>query len=1059
MRNFARVLTLLAALAMAAGVSQAQSLTIDQPLLESATPTTVTGTGSYGNSMVELFVNGSPAGQAQAGPAGNFAIGGVVLNEGDEVFVQQQQSWYFDTPGDFEGWAPTGDLNASVAGGILSGTVTNGAFPAIQNIAATLSGAPTESIKVLEVRMRYASAAPNWNVGVNVVADSGFTAMSVAGKPDFETYVWPLLGNHPNYATGGQLFWLQLAFNFAGAAIGDTVEIDYIRVREYIDYHFDNDGDPMNWVVNLNFPGGITVAGGSLTGVAAGDGGGNPDRIATFTPFAVIDPTVYEVAEVRTTTVGAGLWGGSFAWADNDGVGFPNELAAGGLPGPMIHDLAGTAEWSNNPPVTNTFLWYQGGLMAGETLELDYIRLRPAAYFGPSAKAPVIKLVTDPATVSKDPGDAADFDNIVEAIEWANANPGLNTIRILDSSVYSEDIPIVSDQVIIESVAGETPVIEKSDDSITGNNKTIRWDPATTTGTLTIRGASPTEKLTLRRAFSDKPILQVGSAQHGGNFVLENVILAAPTTGISSEGVFFQANNTSPVLQPNLLTHVEFVGRAATATLPAVQLTAAGGMTVVMTDCDLSQAGGWSAKVNIEGPGSTSITLVNCNLDSNIVNPSANPGDAIAGFILPITGSPSVHLEGCQTLGSSPNNNFYGVFGISGEPRITAVDCDFRLNTLGSRVVNFDGPNTTIDMRNCNLRFGPGAGAASFQGGAQGTYTYSDCVLGGAGGAANQALVVESVADNDGTYVFNDPVLSDGVGFIGVILQEGMSVTLRSTSPSQKLDITPLLDPTNAGTGAVVFGRFGSNGANAGGELILENVTATDSTFFSFIDTFDPLTGNARVVMNGCEWLNGSGTMRMQPGGGAFGFGIEATNTVWADDGTAPAVIDATIALFGSNTAPSSISLTHCTLFSTVQGQGMLRFFDNGGSGRVDTLTAEYCIFIDSDAAAVSGDFGTGNGNLSGSANLFTEEGSVAPGGFFGGEPAGFGTRTSSAALALDANGRITAQGSPAVDAAAGSTTSFDIDGQARPIGFAADTGADESPFEPVNNARTWHLY
>lgn len=379
----------------------ATSATLRLDTVYSGTGVDVTGTGSDANSFVELYINGVSAGGVQADASGNYTFAGVDVADGDKLYVEQQYTWHFNNDGDTEGWDSNAGVNTTVAGGVLSVEVTDAGFPQIGNTAAGAipSGFPMGSLKVVEIRLRNAGTATGVNVGLNAGTGPAYTLASFAsGQSDFETVVVPYAGFNAEFNPASSSFWLLLAFNGGSpATVGDIIEIDYIRIREDMNFHFDNDGDAMQWAPFANATP-ITVSNGSAkySNVLA-----SVPHTITYV-FRDIDPTYFNVLETRVDRAagqagqleyfnwldGAGYSDADAAsWNFTDGLGYQT----------LVTDLSGLDWGVPSGPIT---LNHPGGSYqshfaptAGEEVSIDYLRLRGADYSGPS---PEVTAITAP---------------------------------------------------------------------------------------------------------------------------------------------------------------------------------------------------------------------------------------------------------------------------------------------------------------------------------------------------------------------------------------------------------------------------------------------------------------------------------------------------------------------------------------------------------------------------------------------------------------------------------------------------------------------------------------
>lgn len=1051
--------------ALAAMSAQAQSINLNTP--NEGTSVTVTGFGSYPQGPVEIFVNGASAGTTYAAVDGTFALSGVALNEGDVLQAYQQHTWNFNTDGDAEGWtAADGSIN--VSGGNLDFTINNvGGTPDLTVAFPTAHAA--ENIKVLEIRLTNGGGGSGpamfmWNGSGFVGGQQVFMPASMAAP---QTIVFVMTDNLVGHTAGQFLANAILRFNTGGYANGDTISIDYIRMREYADWHFDNDGDAMEWSGFSGLSGaGIAVTGGNLVYDNATAG---TNAFIAY-KFMNINTSVFTTLETRVDrdTGQAGqleyfqwLDGAGYSDADSaqwfftDGAGFQTivtDLTANdwGIPsGPATLNNFGGTYSSHYPPTAN------------ETTTIDYIRLRPAAYYGPSGTVSAAKVVTDPATVSKDTLDDADFDTIAAAINWANATSGANTINILDSSLYSEDIPSVTESLTIAAATGETPVLEKNGFGTTGVKQAIQFALATdTTGTLTIQGASDNAKLTVRQASDSKPIINMGPSDHGGNVVLENVILERPTTGAASTGLFLLLNNQRAVALPSSLTNVDFVGADQATQVPAspddntkdsLVIYPSNHMTVNMTNVDFSAVNGMGNQVYVQHDFTTATFAV--NIESSHLTNNRVPVTPVAGQVFLAAGVADVTItETSFTGGDANGNNFSSAVTISNAANVTLDDCDLRLNSGGARIVAFDVPGAELLATDCLVQAGSSA-CEVISGNPNGSYTFNNCSFDSGNTDSNTRMIQTYKASVQGEFVFNGPVFTGPVGGIPFEMTPGLKITVAGV-PQNKVD----LDPIIAG-GGLMLGITADN--NGGGDLTLRDVKMTEAPSFGLFQCWagTTMTADLNLTIDRCEFLGGSGAtgsgfVENYTGFGDGGSNITVTNSIFVNPGDETTGPAGWFNVYGTHTAPSTLTLTHNTFVGPMNSTDTTLFsaFDNGSAGRVDTLDASYNIFDDTGAVGVTYAYNAETGNISGTQNMWTDLDHVYN------VPTDFMMGAVLAELKLTATGRLGGGDSVAADRAVTSNATVDVDGDVRPLGTYPDVGADEvMPATGVD--ASWTLY
>lgn len=446
-RCLVQTLLVAGAIVSAQAVSHAQSISVVAPTEGASVD--VVGSGAGASSPVELFVNGASAAQATSDAGGAILFPAQSLNAGDALVVQNQVSWYFGTDGDAEGWdTAEGNATASVAGGTL--TLTAGAAP---NRLDMTMGLPTDTIKVLEFRLRNPGTANQINVILNDTVVMPTLAFPIqAGNPDFVTYQLPIVSSVPGKGVppGGTNWWLYL--DIIGATAADELEFDYIRAREYVDFHFDNDGDLMNNTV-VNGTG--TVSGGALT-LTNTTAATNAYLDTIFWDYdtsifdtlqTAIDanPTIAPVNLANFYYFGEGpaysAGGHHIAWTVDPGT---SVVVTKDLTDPPL--FGGT--WSGEASLNYPGGWFSPIYpdTAGEEAIVDYIRIRPATYFGPSAPVEVLAGPPPVVTYTWDGGAAGDW---TTASNW---DPERDTPSTDDILVFNTSAAVTG--LVSETIAG-----------------------------------------------------------------------------------------------------------------------------------------------------------------------------------------------------------------------------------------------------------------------------------------------------------------------------------------------------------------------------------------------------------------------------------------------------------------------------------------------------------------------------------------------------------------------------------------------------------------------------
>lgn len=380
--------------------------------ISSGTGVTITGSGAKANGPVELYKNGISQGWVAADGSGNFSFAGIDVTTGDEFHTTASQVWNFNTDGDAEGWAVAAGGTGAVASGVWTVTFTDTGVPPADNITLNLvdGGNPviidTDLTRVFEIRYRingtFASSTstaifdpgsgfqfgPTWQL-------TGVTGQWVTSMVDFT-----ITGGVDNtYTSTGSS--IQLAPGANGFGVGSTLEVDYIRVAEAINWGFDNDGDFMNWVADANTT--AAVAGGNLS-LTNNIAGTNAKISGQFSEIRTSHFNELVVGIDANPTISPNLidwqyFGSGPAYA---GGGFQTGWTP--VPGTVVEtvvDLTGTplfgSTWSGYAALNAPAGGFQPMFPqnASETALVDYIRLQPAGAFGPSPAVTAVSTVTD----------------------------------------------------------------------------------------------------------------------------------------------------------------------------------------------------------------------------------------------------------------------------------------------------------------------------------------------------------------------------------------------------------------------------------------------------------------------------------------------------------------------------------------------------------------------------------------------------------------------------------------------------------------------------------------
>ncbi len=397
MKKLVRTLQVVLGAVMAFAIASSASAVMTLNPVAPGASVTVTGAGAKANGPVELLVNDVSRGYVLANGSGNFSFPAQNIVAGDQLYVTASQVWNFNTNGNYEGWVIASGGTNSVSGGVLSVTASSGNITLnLADAATTPSHAivDTNLTRVFEIRYRVTGSYTYDNGTVIYNPGSGFqfgNSLGLQGGGAWHTNVIDLtvdnFGTANTYSSTG--YSVQLAPGGNGFTVGDVLEVDYIRVAEYMDWHFNNAGDNMMWDTTT---GTAVVSGGkmALTNATAGSGA----QIAN--QFRPINTAVWNRFETRvqslTSQAGQIEFFNYFAGGPAyNGGGFQTPFTADGTYQTKVTDLTGSPAfgqaWTGagtlNVPAAGYTPFFPP--LAGETANIDYIRLRPAVTFGPSA--------------------------------------------------------------------------------------------------------------------------------------------------------------------------------------------------------------------------------------------------------------------------------------------------------------------------------------------------------------------------------------------------------------------------------------------------------------------------------------------------------------------------------------------------------------------------------------------------------------------------------------------------------------------------------------------------
>ncbi len=379
----------------------AQSLVLDGIGVGPAV--TVTGGGGPSSASVELFRNGISAGSTSTTAGGQFSFGNVATALGDIFETGAGQVWNFNTNGNAEGWNGGGDASV-VSGGIWKQTETANGSDMTLNLYG--DNVIKTKARALEIRMRFQGGGSRQaslilqTAGPNGIAGGGddvqsfiLNTVTLQNQTEYQTLVFDLGVDHAGMPTcwvNGQAP-IQLSLYIPNTNIGNTVEVDSIRLTESLRWNFDSNGDLSEWQGNANTT--LTATNGLLKMQAAAGG-----SVAAFRPFRNIGSSYFTQLETRfrqVTTQRPNLISWSYVSnpAAYSGGGFQiNGTPADGNFQTLNVDLAGTPTYGNpwgagdaatmNTPSDAVTVMFANA--AGNFTEVDYIHLHPAVRYGPS---------------------------------------------------------------------------------------------------------------------------------------------------------------------------------------------------------------------------------------------------------------------------------------------------------------------------------------------------------------------------------------------------------------------------------------------------------------------------------------------------------------------------------------------------------------------------------------------------------------------------------------------------------------------------------------------------
>lgn len=380
----------------------AQTLVLDPIGVGAAV--TVTGSGGPASASVELFKNGTSVGAYTTTAFGQFSIPNIGTSSNDQFYAIAGQVWNFNTAGNVEGWnALAGDASV-VSNGTWKQTNSTGTDMSINLYG---DGQIRTRARALEVRVRFQGSGSRTGsvimqtAGTNGVVGGGDDASStiantftLSPNTNFQTLVFDLGIDHNGAAT----CWLDgtapinINIYLPGCATNDSVEVDSVRLTEALRWEFETAGDFAEWSASANTTL-LATNPGTLRMNASAVG-----SVAMSRPFRVIGSRYFVKMETRLRQVSTSnpnliYWN----YLSN-----PSGYANGGIQllGTVANGSYQTITLNLTNPPTYGNNWTNGGgatlnsaqgyqtlyaNSASEYAEVDYIRLLPAAPFGPSA--------------------------------------------------------------------------------------------------------------------------------------------------------------------------------------------------------------------------------------------------------------------------------------------------------------------------------------------------------------------------------------------------------------------------------------------------------------------------------------------------------------------------------------------------------------------------------------------------------------------------------------------------------------------------------------------------
>lgn len=385
-------------------VAATPALALAQLVINPAIPTDVevTGSGANADGYVELFINGTSAGSVQADGSGDWVFP-ATLAEGDVLTAIPARVWNFNDDGDAEGWFSPDDT-ITVAGGIMTVTEVAGGN---MTIAYNETGLADPNVqRVLEIGYRFTGTVTAPGVTLTNSDQGGafgpnWTPTQSAG---FRSDLIDLTDLFADQAYTPNLGWSgivdQIGFGFNGTGVGDTMEIDFIRLRESYRFEFPFD-DAQGWAaVDAN-----TVVTGVSNGVLSAEAAAPGVNIQLAPAFQQINSSVFnqynvlmtqyadeteqpvQVSGVAFFNNGFDSWTAQFIPTAAYGADYGNPIL-------VSLDLSAEAAWNTPLIALNAADAFMFAPQAGDSVEIDYIEFAPENTIGDAAPVTVTEVTS-----------------------------------------------------------------------------------------------------------------------------------------------------------------------------------------------------------------------------------------------------------------------------------------------------------------------------------------------------------------------------------------------------------------------------------------------------------------------------------------------------------------------------------------------------------------------------------------------------------------------------------------------------------------------------------------